>query len=90
MKELCILFWTMAKIGVCTFGGGYAMVSVIYKELGEKKHWIDEMELLDYIAIAQITPGVIAVNVSTFVGRKRKGIAGALAATLGVVAPSIV
>ena len=90
LKECLVLFWTMFKIGACTFGGGYAMVSIVQRELGEKKKWIDEQELLDYVAISQITPGVIAVNISTFVGNKRKGVAGAIAATLGVVTPSII
>ncbi len=84
------IFWTMFRIGICTFGGGYAMMAIIEKELAEKKHWISSEELLDYIAIGQITPGVIAVNVSTFVGRKRKGIPGAICATLGVITPSLI
>ena len=88
--EYLAVYWTMFKIGITTFGGGYAMVAVIEKELGQKKHWIRSEELLDYIAISQITPGVIAVNVSTFVGRKRKGIPGAILATLGVITPSII
>ena len=80
----------MFVIGITTFGGGYAMVAIIQRELGEKKKWISETELLDYIAISQITPGIIAVNVSTFVGRKLKGIPGAIAATLGVITPSLI
>lgn len=90
IKEYWELFWTMFKIGICTFGGGYAMVAIIERELGERKKWIKSEELLDYIAIAQITPGIIAVNVSTFVGRKRKGIPGAILASLGVITPSII
>ena len=90
IKECLILFWTMFKIGVCTFGGGYAMIVIIQRELGEKKKWIEEEELLDYLAISQITPGVIAVNISTFVGNKRRGVPGAIAATLGVVTPSLI
>lgn len=90
IKEYWIIFWTMFKIGISTFGGGYAMVAIIEKELGQKKKWIRSEELLDYIAISQITPGVIAVNVSTFVGRKRKGIPGGIMATLGVITPSII
>ena len=61
----------MFKIGITTFGGGYAMIAVFDKELGERKKWIDQEELLDYLAISQITPGVIAVNVATFVGKKK-------------------
>lgn len=90
LKEYWTIYWTMFVIGICTFGGGYAMTAIIQRELGEKKKWIDEDELLDYIAISQITPGVIAVNISTFVGRKRKGVLGAIAATVGVVSPSII
>ena len=84
------LFWTMFKIGLTTFGGGYAMVGIIDRELCDRKHWIEKEELLDYVAIAQITPGIIAVNVSTFVGRKRGGLFGAVCATLGVITPSII
>ena len=84
------IYWTMFRIGICTFGGGYAMMAIIEKELAEKRHWISSEELLDYIAIGQITPGVIAVNVSTFVGRKRKGIPGGIIATLGVITPSLI
>lgn len=90
IKELAELYWTMFLIGLTTFGGGYAMVAIIQKELGEKKNWISSEELLDYIAISQITPGIISVNVSTFVGRKRKGVPGAIAATLGVISPSLI
>ena len=90
VKEYLELYWTMFLIGVTTFGGGYAMVSIIQKELGEKKKWIDENELIDYIAISQITPGIVAVNISTFVGYKRKGILGGIISTLAVVTPSII
>lgn len=90
IKEYLDIYWTMFRIGICTFGGGYAMMAIIEKELAEKKHWISSEDLLDYIAIGQITPGIIAVNVSTFVGRKRKGILGGIIATLGVISPSIV
>lgn len=89
LKYLTI-YWTMFKIGITTFGGGYAMVAIIDRELGERKKWIDKDELLNYIAISQITPGVIAVNVSTFVGRKKAGVPGAILATLGVITPSII
>lgn len=84
------IFWTMFKIGITTFGGGYAMVAIIERELGERKHWIVTEELVDYIAISQITPGVIAVNVSTFIGRKLRGIKGSITATLGVITPSLI
>lgn len=90
IRNYLTIYWTMFKIGISTFGGGYAMVAVIDRELSDNKHWIDKEELLNYIAIAQITPGVIAVNVSTFVGRKRGGVPGAIFATLGVISPSII
>ena len=80
----------MFKIGITTFGGGYAMIAIFDKELGERKQWIDREELLDYLAISQITPGVIAVNVATFVGRKKGGVIGAIFGTLGVVTPSLI
>lgn len=90
MKELLYLFFTFSKIGVCTFGGGYAMLPMFQRELVEKNNWITEDELLDYYAISACTPGVIAVNAATMTGYKRRGILGALFATLGVVFPSIV
>ena len=84
------LFWTFAKIGVCTFGGGYAMLPALQREVVEKRAWATEEELTDYFAIGQCTPGVIAVNTATFVGQKQKGASGGVIATLGVVFPSIV
>lgn len=84
------LFWIFAKVGVCTFGGGYAMLPILQRELVEKRGWVREEELTDYFAIGQCTPGVIAVNTATFVGHKLKGPAGGVVATLGVVFPSIV
>ncbi|MBQ9031030.1 MAG: chromate transporter [Parasporobacterium sp.] len=90
MREFLDLYWTMFKIGICTFGGGYAMMAILERELAGRRKWISSEELLDYMAIGQITPGIIAVNVSTFVGRKRKGIPGGIISTLGVISPSIV
>lgn len=90
IKELLYLFWTFFKIGSCTFGGGYAMLPIIQRELVEKRGWATNEEITDYYAIGQMTPGVIAVNVSTFIGMKRHGIIGAIFATCGMVAPSIV
>ena len=84
------LFWTFAKIGVCTFGGGYAMLPILQRELVEKRHWASEEELSDYFAIGQCTPGIIAVNTATFVGHKLKGPVGGVVATLGVVFPCLV
>ncbi len=90
MKELCSMFWTFAKVGVMTFGGGYAMLPILQREVGEKKNWATEEELTDYFAIGQCTPGIIAVNTATFIGQKTKGIPGGILATLGVVFPSLV
>ena len=90
MKELWDLFWTFAKMGVMTFGGGYAMLPILQREVVEKKGWATNEELTDYYAIGQCTPGIIAVNTATFIGYKYKGVPGGILATLGVVAPSIV
>ena len=90
MKKLWTLFWTFAKVGVMTFGGGYAMLPILQREVVEKKGWATDEELTDYFAIGQCTPGVIAVNTATFVGQKHAGIAGGIVATLGVVFPSLV
>ena len=90
MKELWDLFWTFAKMGVMTFGGGMAMLPILQREVVDSKHWATEEELVDYYAIGQCTPGIIAVNTATFVGQKYKGIVGGIVATLGVVFPSLV
>lgn len=90
MKKLLKLFLVFAKIGAVTFGGGYAMLPILQREISEKYNWATEEELLDYFAIGQCTPGVIAVNTATFVGYKQCGILGGIVATLGVVFPSIV
>ena len=90
MKELLDLFWTFAKIGAMTFGGGYAMLPILQRELVEKREWVQEEELMDYFAIGQCTPGVIAVNTATFIGQKLRGSLGGVVATLGLVSPSLV
>lgn len=84
------LFWTFAKIGAFTFGGGYAMLPMIQSEIVNRKHWATDDDILDYFAVGQCTPGVIAVNTASFIGYYRKGISGCIAATLGVIFPSIV
>ena len=84
------LFATFAKIGAFTFGGGYAMLPMIQAEVVSKKHWATDEDILDYFAVGQCTPGVIAVNTASFVGYYRKGIPGCIAATLGVIFPSLV
>ena len=90
MKLLWTLFITFARIGGFTFGGGYAMLPMLQKELVEKHKWTTEEDLMDFYAIAQCTPGVIAVNTATLVGYRIKGVLGSIAATLGVVFPSFV
>lgn len=90
LKELLTLFLTFAKVGVMTFGGGYAMLPILQREVVENKGWATDEELTDYFAIGQCTPGVIAVNTATFIGQKRRGILGGIVATLGVVFPSLV
>ena len=89
-KELLELFFVFFKIGAVTFGGGLAMLPIIEKELVTKRNWVTKDKLLDYFAIGQATPGIIAVNVATFLGYSRGGILGSLVATLGVVTPSII
>ena len=88
-KELGSLFLTFAKVGVMTFGGGYAMLPILQREVVENKGWASNEELADYFAIGQCTPGVIAVNTATFIGQKRGGVIGGIVATLGVVFPSL-
>lgn len=90
MKILIKLFLVFAKIGAVTFGGGYAMLPIMQRELVEKYKWATDDELMDYFAIAQCTPGVIAVNTATFIGYKKRGILGGIIASLGVVTPSII
>lgn len=90
MKTLFKMFLTFARIGGFTFGGGYAMLPMLQREVVEKYKWATNDELLDYYAIGQCTPGVIAVNTATFIGYKLKGIPGAIFATLGVVTPSMI
>ena len=87
---LMSLFVTFFKIGLFTFGGGYAMISQIKEYIVEKNKWISEEELLDIITIAESTPGPIAINMATYVGYKKKKILGSLCATLGVVLPSFI
>lgn len=84
------LFISFAKIGAMTFGGGYAMIPMLEKECVIKHKWIGEDELLNFFAVAQCTPGVIAVNTATFIGYKKRGVIGGIVATLGVTAPSLV
>ncbi|AYW46967.1 chromate transporter [Tetragenococcus osmophilus] len=84
------LFLTFSRIGVLTFGGGYAMLPILQREVVETKEWATDEELVDYFAIGQTTPGIIAVNTSTFIGQKLRGPLGGIVATLGFVFPSYV
>lgn len=89
VKKLLSLFLTFAKIGVMTFGGGLTMLPLLTKEIVEKKKWASEEQLLDYYAVGQCTPGIIAVNTATFIGYSQAGIAGGIFATIGMVTPSV-
>ena len=84
------LFFSFAKVGIMTFGGGYAMLPILQREIVERNGWATDEELADYFAIGQCTPGVIAVNTATFIGQKHAGTLGGIFATLGVVFPSVV
>ncbi len=90
MSELWKIFVSFFKIGLFTFGGGYAMMPLFRQELIEKRKYITENELIDYYSIGQCTPGVIAVNVATFTGYKIKKVMGATIATFAIVLPSLV
>ncbi len=90
MRELLELYIVFAKIGGFTFGGGYAMLPILQREIVEARGWATSEELMDYYAIGQCTPGIIAVNTATFIGYKRRGILGGIVATLGCVSPSLV
>ena len=89
-KKALLVFWSFFKIGLFTFGGGYAMLPMLERELIDNRGWTTNEELMDYFAVAQCTPGVIAVNTATFIGYKLYGNLGGIVATLGVVFPSLV
>ena len=88
--SLLNLFLTFAKIGAMTFGGGYAMLPVIEKELIDKKKWMTRQDLMDFFAVSQVTPGVIAVNTASLLGYQKRRILGSVFATLGIIAPSVI
>ena len=90
MKLLLELFTSFFKVGIMTFGGGIAMLPILEKEIVDTKNWATREELLDYYAVGQCTPGIIAVNTATFIGHKTKGNIGGIIATLGVVCPSVI
>lgn len=89
MKDLLDLYLTFLRIGLVTFGGGYAMLPILQRDLVEDKKWTTTDELMDYFAIGQCTPGIIAMNVSTFIGNKRHGVMGGILATLGFLTAPI-
>ena len=88
--SLLEMYLTFAKVGLMTFGGGYAMLPILQREVVEKKRWASNEDLANYFAIGQCTPGIIAVNTTTFIGHKYGGALGAIIATLGVVTPSVI
>lgn len=90
MKEMIRLFFTFLKIGSFTFGGGYAMLPILHREIVEKRAWASEEDLAKYYAIGQTTPGIIAVNTATFIGYHKFGLLGAVLATLGLILPGII
>ena len=90
MNEYLDLYTTFVKIGCVTFGGGYAMLPILERELVDKRHWTTMDDIRDYFSIGQCTPGIIALNVSTFIGEKKKGVPGALLATTGFLTGPII
>ena len=90
MKGLLELFFIFFRIGCTTFGGGYAILPVLDRELIQHKGWVSMEEVMNYYTIGQVTPGIIAVNVSTFIGYKQKGAVGGFIATLGFISPSLI
>lgn len=90
IKDLLKLYFAFFRIGAFTFGGGYAMLPMLEKELVDKYKWVTMDEIMDYFAIGQCTPGVIAVNTATFIGYKQRGVIGGIVATIGVITPSVI
>ena len=90
MKTLLELFLAFARVGAMTFGGGYAMIPILEREIVDRHGWESSEKLMDYYAVGQCTPGIIAVNTATFVGSKHKGLFGGVFATLGMVCPSLI
>jgi len=90
LKELLTLYWVFFRIGSLMFGGGYSMLPLLQRYLVERFAWTTPEELLDYFAVGQCMPGIIAINTATFIGQKRRGTAGAIAATAGIVTPSLI
>jgi len=89
MRGYLAILWAFLRVGLFTFGGGYAMVPIVERELIKKRNWVSMDEVMEYYTIAQITPGLIGVNLSTFVGNKQGGILGGILATMGFVFPGV-
>ena len=89
MKDYLQLFWAFIKVGALTFGGGYAMLPILQRDIVEKHGWVNDEEVMDYYAMAQCLPGIIMVNTSVFIGRHRKGTAGGIVAGLASALPSL-
>lgn len=87
--SILMLYTTFFKIGAMMFGGGYAMLPILQREIVENKKWVSDQEIADYYAIGQCTPGIIAVNTATFIGYKKRGVIGGIFATLGIISPSL-
>ena len=90
MKALLNLFWVFFKIGITTFGGGYAMIPIIKEQIVEKRNWMSDDDILEIIAISESTPGPIAINMATYIGYMQKKVLGSVFATIGVVLPSLI
>ncbi|HAS74235.1 MAG TPA: chromate transporter [Clostridiales bacterium UBA8960] len=90
MRELIEIFWIFFKMSAVTFGGGYAMLPILQREIVDKRAWMTHERIIDYYAVSQGLPGIIAVNVSIFIGKERKGILGGVAGALGIVGPCLV
>ncbi len=90
MKTLLLQYWAWFKVGLFTFGGGYVVLPMINKEVVQKYHWVENEEVMDYYAIGQSLPGLIAVNTATFIGYKTSGVAGAAVSAFGVISPSMI
>ena len=88
--ELLEIYWKFFRMGAVTFGGGYAMLPILRREIVQKSHWMEEEDIMDFYALSQGLPGIIAVNTSVFIGYHHKKIPGAVAAALGVVSPSVI
>ncbi|KAB3531080.1 chromate transporter [Alkaliphilus serpentinus] len=90
MKELMDLYWIFFRMGAFTFGGGYAMLPIMQEEIVNKRQWATDTEIIDYYALGQVVPGIIAINTATLIGHRRRGNWGGLFSTLGMISPSII